>query len=98
MGFAKMAGDVILELFLHLIKFVPGDKFVLSIRHLRKALNDMGIFIKARIIIGCIGVGYFLSMAIEDGNPRTIISTVFFAILIIYGVISLQNKYLSVKK
>ena len=34
---AKMAADVILELFLHLTKFVLGDNEVLSIRHLRKA-------------------------------------------------------------
>jgi hypothetical protein len=39
MGFAKMAADVILELFLHLTKFCTGDNEVLSIRHLRKALN-----------------------------------------------------------
>jgi hypothetical protein len=41
MRFAKMAGDVVLENFLHLTKFVPGDNEVLSIRHLRKAPNVM---------------------------------------------------------
>jgi hypothetical protein len=42
MGFAKMAGDVHLELFLHLTTFCAGRKFVLSIRHLRKALSVIG--------------------------------------------------------
>jgi len=42
MGFAKMAGDVVYEIFLLLTKFVPGDKFVLSIRHLRKSLYVSG--------------------------------------------------------
>jgi len=42
MGFAKMAGDVVLEIFCFLITSVQGDNEVLSVRHLRKALTVMG--------------------------------------------------------
>lgn len=58
----------------------------------------MGIFIKVRIIIGCIGVGYFMTTAIQSGNSREIIGTGFIAMLVVYGVVMLQNKYFSVKE
>ena len=41
MGFAKMAGDLILEIFYILLSFVLYGNEVLSIRHLRKALTVM---------------------------------------------------------
>ena len=55
-------------------------------------------FIKARIILGCIGVGYFLFLAIQTGDLQSIIVTLLLSALVIYGVISLQNKYLTLKK
>jgi hypothetical protein len=55
-------------------------------------------FIKARIIIGSAGIGYFLALAIQSGKPKDIILTSLFALLLLYGVLSLQNKYTEIKK
>ena len=55
-------------------------------------------FIKARIIIGSAGIGYFLALAVQSGKPKDIILTCLFALLLIYGVLSLQNKYMKIKK
>lgn len=63
-----------------------------------KEIIAIEAFIKARIILGCIGVGYFLFSAMESGNLKSIIITVLFSGLVTYGVISLQNKYLTLKK
>ncbi|MBC7757452.1 MAG: hypothetical protein H7069_01240 [Phormidesmis sp. FL-bin-119] len=54
--------------------------------------------IKARIVIGCLGAGAFLGIAVLGGNLREIVLTSLIVSLVIYGVVSLQNKYLYVKK
>jgi Ca2+/Na+ antiporter len=55
-------------------------------------------FVKARIIIGSVGIGYFLALAIQSGELQDIILTCLFALLLLYGVLSLQNKYMEIKK
>ena len=57
-----------------------------------------GAVIKARIVIGCLGSGAFLGIAVLGGNFREIVMTSLIVSLVIYGVVSLQNKYLFVKK
>lgn len=54
--------------------------------------------IKARIVLGCLGAGVFLGIAIFSGDIKEIFIAVLIAGLIIYGAVSLQNKYLIVKK
>ncbi len=49
--------------------------------------------IKSRIILGSIGIGYFMSIAIQSGEWKTITLTVIFALLILYGILSLFKKY-----
>ncbi len=65
---------------------------------IKKGILATGIFIKARIIMGSIGIGYFLSVALQGQNIREIIANSLIAALVLYGVIMLQNKYLYVKK
>lgn len=54
--------------------------------------------IKARIVIGCLGARVLLGMAILGGDLQEIIIVSLIVSLVVYGVISLQNKYLYVKK
>jgi len=73
--------------------------FYLLIRIIvKKGLLATGIFVKARIITGCIGIGYFLSVAIQSQNRSEIINTSLISVLVLFGVIMLQNKYLYFKK
>lgn len=54
--------------------------------------------IKARIVIGCLGAGVFLGIAISSADIKEIVITSLIVSLVIYGAVSLQNKYLYVKK
>lgn len=71
--------------------------FTIRIPALKNRLTSAAA-IKARIVIGCLGAGAFLGIAVIGGNVREIVITTLFVSLVIYGVVSLQNKYLYLKK
>lgn len=54
--------------------------------------------IKTRIVIGCLGAGSFLGIAILGGDVKEIVSAILIVSLVIYGVVSLQNKYFYLEK
>lgn len=54
--------------------------------------------IKTRMVIGCLGAGSFLGIAILGGDVKEIVSAILIVSLVIYGVVSLQNKYFYLKK
>ena len=71
--------------------------FTMRIPALKNRLKSASA-IKARIVIGCLGAGAFCGIAVIAGSVREKIITTLFVSLVIYGVVSLQNKYLYVKK
>ena len=81
--------EVIINIILPVLLIVA---FYLLIRIIiKKDLLASGIFIKTRIIIGCIGIGYFLSAALQGQNIREIIANSLIAALVLYGVIMLHK-------
>lgn len=69
----------------------------MQIPSIKKGLTS-AIAIKARIVIGCLAAGVLLGMAILGGDLKEIIIVSLIASLVIFGVVSLQNKYLYVKR
>ena len=62
-----------------------------------KKLFNLEIFIKIRILIGCIGVGVFLCLAFQEHALSKILNLTILACILFYGVVSLMNKYLNLK-
>jgi hypothetical protein len=88
MELLKSSLPVLIILAIYLTMRVPA---------LKKSLTSAAA-IKARIVLGCLGAGAFLGIAVIGGNVREIVITTLFVSLVIYGVVSLQNKYLYLKK
>lgn len=88
MDLLKSLLPVLVILAIYLIMRIPA---------LKNSLTS-GLAIKARIVIGCLGAGAFLGIAVLGGNVKEIVNTILIVSLVIYGVVSLQNKYLFVKK
>ncbi|MBB2146226.1 hypothetical protein GM921_12065 [Pedobacter sp. LMG 31464] len=53
--------------------------------------------IKIRILIGCIGIGVYLCLAFQAESLKTTIVLTLLSGTILYGVVSLMNKYLDLK-
>ncbi|WP_276360146.1 hypothetical protein [Daejeonella sp. H1SJ63] len=70
---------------------------IMRIPALKKGMTS-SLGIKARIVLGCLGAGVFLGIAIFSGDIKEIIIVSIIVSLVIYGAVSLQNKFLYVKK
>lgn len=67
----------------------------LILRVLNKKESQSEFFVKLRILFGCIGVGIFLCLAYSSPTIRTAIPFLLLSLLVFYGVVVLQKKYLS---
>ena len=55
------------------------------------------LFVKLRILLGSIAIGFFLSEAYSSATISTATRFIFFSLIGLYGVTNLHNKYLSSK-
>ena len=68
--------------------------FYLILKIVNKKDSRKDLFIKFRILLGCIGIGVFLNVAYSSETIRTAITPILLSLVLFYGVVSLQNKYL----
>jgi hypothetical protein len=84
-----------METFLNLllpIMIVTLCYLILNIVSRKDRFKDL--FIKLRFLLGCIGIGVFLHKAYLAETISSAINPILLALLLFYGVVSLQNKYL----
>ncbi len=63
----------------------------------RKNILNNNVFVRIRILLGCIYVGYLVSEIARGASTRSVITLTVLAGLIIYGVYTLQKKYFIIK-
>ena len=63
----------------------------------RKNILNNNVFVRIRILLGCIYVGYLINEIARGASIRSVITLVILAGLIVYGVYSLQKKYFILK-
>ncbi len=88
MDLLKSLLPILIILVIYLVLRIPAFKNILT----------SASAIKARIVVGCLGAGTLLGMAVLGGNTKDIAITTLIVSLIVYGAVALQNKYLYVKK
>ncbi|MBB2148637.1 hypothetical protein [Pedobacter gandavensis] len=72
--------------------------FFLLISYFTKNEAKLVLFLKARILLGCTASGFFIPQAINSSAPKQIILFALLASVILFGVVSMQNKYFTLKK
>lgn len=63
----------------------------------KKNILNNNVFVRIRILLGCIYVGYLVSEITRGASIRSVITLILLAVLIIYSVYSLQKKYFILK-
>lgn len=72
--------------------------FYVILKMVNRKDSPKDLFVKIRILFGCIGIGVFLSQAYYSETFRTAEPLVLLSLIVFYGVVSLQNKYLPFRK
>jgi hypothetical protein len=63
----------------------------------RKNISNNNIFLRTRILLVSIYLGYLVSEVARGAGVRSVITMVCFAGILLYGVYTLQKKYFIIK-
>jgi hypothetical protein len=77
------------------LPIILATLFYLIIRRVNFSDSKQQILIKFRIFIGLIGIGIILSQAYLAETLRSSFPLILISIIVFYGVVKLQNKYLN---
>jgi hypothetical protein len=71
--------------------------FILLYFLTRKNILNNNFFVRIRILLGCIYIGYLVSEILQASSIRSVITLLLLSGIILFGVYSLQKKFFIIK-